>query len=97
MRMKNAHQHSPPRRPINLSLDAGLVVEARRHGLNLSAIAEEALRREVGEATATEWLAENRAELTAQAESADCDGLLSDAVLGWWQGGKIENGGNGAV
>jgi antitoxin CcdA len=43
------------RKPTNLSLDARLVAEARRLGLNLSRAAEAGIRREA----ARRWQAEN--------------------------------------
>ena len=35
------------KRPVNLSISEDLVVKARRHGVNISDVAEAALRREV--------------------------------------------------
>ena len=54
MRMNRA-----AKRPINLSLDADLIEAARAHGLNLSAITEDALRKRIAEEDARRWLAEN--------------------------------------
>ena len=50
---------TPRRRPTKLSLDTGLVDEARRLGLNLSRAAEEGIRREA----ARRWQEENAESL----------------------------------
>jgi antitoxin CcdA len=48
-----------PRRSTNLSLEAELVAEARRLGLNLSRAAEAGIRRAVAEEAARRWQEEN--------------------------------------
>ncbi|MDZ4285202.1 MAG: type II toxin-antitoxin system CcdA family antitoxin, partial [Patescibacteria group bacterium] len=78
MRMKRA-----AKRPINLSLDADLVETARAHGLNLSAIAEDALRARIAREDAQRWLAENSEALAAQNAWIAERGLFSDQFRGW--------------
>ena len=51
------------RRPTNLSLEEGLLAEARRLGISLSRAAEAGLRRAVAEEAARRWQAENREAL----------------------------------
>ncbi|MBB3996122.1 antitoxin CcdA [Sulfitobacter undariae] len=48
-----------PKKPTNLSLDQGLLSEARTFGVNLSQAAEAGLRRAVSDAKATAWKCEN--------------------------------------
>ncbi|MDF3856623.1 type II toxin-antitoxin system CcdA family antitoxin [Paracoccus sp. P2] len=50
---------SVPKKPTNLSLDQGLLSEARSFGVNLSQAAEAGLRRAVREAKAEAWKREN--------------------------------------
>lgn len=47
------------KRRTNVSLDAGLLADARSYRLNVSAISEAALRDAVAEAKAREWREEN--------------------------------------
>ncbi len=60
----------PPatRRKTSLTLDAGLLDTARQLGINVSAVADAALRTAVAEARRREWRAENAAAFAAQAE-----------------------------
>ena len=48
-----------PKKPTNLTLDQGLLSEARAFGVNLSQAAEAGLRRAVRDAKATAWKLEN--------------------------------------
>jgi antitoxin CcdA len=50
---------SIPKKPTNLTLDQGLLSEARSFGVNLSQAAEAGLRRAVKEAKAETWKREN--------------------------------------
>lgn len=52
-------QSPSPRRSTNLSLEAGLVTEARRLGINLSRAAEAGLRAAVATEAARRWRDEN--------------------------------------
>jgi antitoxin CcdA len=76
--------HTYVKRPINLTLDAGLVETARAYGLNLSAVAEEALRCRIAQETARRWKHDNHHALESQRADIDARGLLSDDVTGWW-------------
>lgn len=53
------------KKPANLSLNAALLDEARGLGLNLSAAAEDGLRRAVAEARAARWHEENAEALAS--------------------------------
>ena len=56
---------SGKRKPVNLSLDTGVVEAARAAGLNLSQISEAALRTASREAHEAKWREENRAWIEA--------------------------------
>ena len=71
------------RRKTSLSLDAALLDDARTLGLNVSALAEEALRASVAEARHRQWLADNAETFTAQSDWHDRNGHpLSDIIAG---------------
>ena len=71
------------RRKTSLSLDAALLDDARALGLNVSALAEEALRASVAEARHRQWLSDNAAAFAAQRDWHDRDGHpLSDIIAG---------------
>jgi antitoxin CcdA len=65
----------PARKPANLSMDAALVEEARRLGVNLSRAAEEGLRAAVRAAKAEAWRRENREALESANEWVEANGL----------------------
>lgn len=71
------------KRPVTLSLDASLVEAARAHGLDLSAIAEEALRARIVEGEARRWFTENSEAIAAQNAWTAERGLFSDELRGW--------------
>lgn len=56
------------KRKTSLTLDAQALDEARALGVNVSAVADEALRRAVTEARRRQWLDENAEGFAAQAE-----------------------------
>ncbi len=71
------------KRPMNLSLDADLVDKARTYGVNVSAVAEEALRARIVKEEAQAWLDENREAIAAQNAWTAEQGLFSDEFRGW--------------
>jgi antitoxin CcdA len=82
MRIYDAHEEggpmqtqSVPKKPTNLTLDQGLLSEARAFGVNLSQAAEAGLRRAVGDAKAATWQRENAAALDASNAWVDQHGL----------------------
>lgn len=66
---------SIPKKPTNLTLDQGLLSEARSFGVNLSQAAEAGLRRAVIDARAKAWKRENAAALDASNAWVDQHGL----------------------
>lgn len=67
--------HATPKKPTNLSLDAGLLHEARSFGVNLSQAAEAGLRQAVAAARSASWQRENAAALASSNDWADRHGL----------------------
>ncbi|MGB5102227.1 MAG: type II toxin-antitoxin system CcdA family antitoxin [Steroidobacteraceae bacterium] len=59
---------APSRKPVNLSIDAQLLREARAHGINVSAFLEQALAAELKQLRRLRWLAENGAATNAYNE-----------------------------
>jgi antitoxin CcdA len=67
-----------PRKAVNLSLDITVVDEAKALDLNLSQIAEEALRTRVREEKARRWQEENAEAIRLSNEELEKNGLWSD-------------------
>ncbi len=66
---------SVPKKPTNLTLDQGLLSEARAFGVNLSQAAEAGLRRAVRDAKEAAWQRENAEALDASNAWIDQHGL----------------------
>ncbi len=64
-----------PRKATNLSLDTGLLNEARELGVNVSRAAEEGLRAAVRTARAEAWRAENAEALASSNAWVEAKGL----------------------
>ena len=73
MRMSNA-----PKRPINLSVNGDLLLQAKAAGINLSAVLEKALRDEVKRLRAETWLHENREAIQHYNQDLENHGNFSD-------------------
>ena len=71
------------RRKTSLTLDGDALDAARALGVNVSAVADEALRRAVAEARRRRWLEENAAAFAAQAAWHERHGHpLADILAG---------------
>ncbi|MCB1970675.1 MAG: type II toxin-antitoxin system CcdA family antitoxin [Geminicoccaceae bacterium] len=71
------------KRKTSLTLDADALDAAREFGVNVSAVAEEALRRAVADARQRRWIEENREAFAAQAEWHEQNGHpLADIMAG---------------
>ena len=71
------------KRKTSLTLDAAALDAARALGVNVSAVADAALRRAVGEARRVQWREENADTFAAQAEWHDRHGHpLADILAG---------------
>lgn len=71
-------------------MGASLVEAARAHGLDLSAITEEALRAWIAQEDARRWLEENRGAIAAQNTQAAEHGLFSDEFRSGERAGQYE-------
>lgn len=81
--------NAPIKRKTSLSLDAAALDAARALGVNVSAVADEALQRAVAEARHRQWLEENATAFAAQAAWHDAHGhpladiLVSPGAATW--------------
>lgn len=72
-----------PKRNTSLALDAEALDAARELGVNVSVVADEALRRAVAEARQRRWLEENAEAFNAQAAWHEENGHpLADILAG---------------
>ena len=60
--------NAQPKRKTSLTLDAQALDDARALGLNVSSVADDALRHAVAAARRQQWLKENASAFEAQAE-----------------------------
>jgi antitoxin CcdA len=67
------------KKAVNLSIDSGLLEDARSNGINLSATLEHALAEE----KARRWLVSNRGAIAAYNESLLSNGVWSDGWRQW--------------
>jgi antitoxin CcdA len=73
--MKHDSVLSGKRKPVNLSLDTGVVAFAREHGLNLSQISEAALKKAASAERNRRWAEENREWIDANNKWVEENGL----------------------
>lgn len=73
--MEIAMPQTLTKKPANLSIDATLLAEAREMKINLSAAAEEGLKRAVASAKAEAWKRENAEALKSSNEWVERNGL----------------------
>lgn len=74
----NLHRPVPRRRPVELSLDEGVVEDARALGLDVEALAETALRESVSREKARRWREENAEAIAFNNAQIEKDGLWCD-------------------
>lgn len=72
--MKDAHNNKSKRRPVNLTIRADVIREAKALGINASRVAEEGLAAAVKRAKEAEWLRDNRAAIEAHNARIERDG-----------------------
>ena len=75
MRMRQDSIASGKRKPVNLSLDTGVVEAAREVGINLSQACEAALRDATKAIREARWIEENRAAMDASNAWVEKHGL----------------------
>ena len=68
----------PVKKAVNVTVDAELLSEAKAAGLNLSAVLDGALRKELHEVRSRQWREENRAAIESMNRYVGKHGLLSD-------------------
>ena len=69
---------SGQRRPVNLTLDSGVVEAARQVGINLSRVSEEALREAAAKERQRRWKADNREALQSWGRWMEANGSPLD-------------------
>lgn len=72
------------RRAVNLSVRSDLVQAARKRGLNLSRVLEEALDRRLRLEEARRWAEENREAIQAYNERIEREGLWHKGLTSWY-------------
>lgn len=65
---------------VSVTIDEDLVAKAKAAGVNLSAVAEEAIRFETQSEQMRQWAEENQAVLEAKAKRVEEEGLWSDGL-----------------
>lgn len=65
---------------VSVTIDEALVAKAKAAGINLSAVAEEAIRFETRAEEMRRWAEENGAALQAKARLVEEEGLWSDGL-----------------
>lgn len=65
---------------VSLTLDEALVAQAKAAGVNLSAVAEEAIRVRTRAEEMRQWSERNRKALEAKARQVEEQGLWSDGL-----------------
>ena len=73
--MKHDPFASGKRKPVNLTLDTGIVAAARDAGLNLSQISEAAIRAATKKTRDAQWQEENRAAIEAHNQWVEENGI----------------------
>jgi antitoxin CcdA len=76
--MPSCYQTDAPKRPVNLSLNSDLVRLGRSLGLNLSALAEEAVARAVKASLDEAWLRDNAEAIRSYNDRVAAQGVFSD-------------------
>lgn len=77
-----AERSTRPKKAVNLTLDAGLLAEAKAFGTNLSATLEAALEAAHRGKRAAKWREDNKGAVEAWNGIIEKDGLLLDKYRG---------------
>lgn len=80
MRMSNLYNLSAPKKSANLSVNSDLLAQAKKLGINLSAVLEQSLAQKVKELEAQAWLEENRDTITRYNREVEEHGVFSDGT-----------------
>lgn len=76
--MKHDPILSGQRKPVNLTLDSGVVEAARQVGINLSRVSEQALREAAGKELERRWKHDNREALMSWSRWMEANGSPLD-------------------
>lgn len=76
--MKHDPVFSGQRKPVNLTLDSGVVEAARQVGINLSRISEQALREAAGKELDRRWKEDNKEALMSWSRWMEANGSPLD-------------------
>lgn len=71
------------KKPVNLSLRADLLAKAKRAKINLSAVLNRAVSRELAQLEQRRWLEENKEAFNAYNDRIEKHGLFSDGQRGF--------------
>jgi antitoxin CcdA len=71
---------APRRRATNLSIREDVLAAAKRHRINASQVAENALKAAVAAREQTNWLEENARAIREYNERVDRDGLFNEGL-----------------
>ncbi len=74
----------PAKSRVNLTLRTDLVREARKLGVNLSQLAEDALEASLRQQRARRWQEENRAAIEAYNRRVEKHGLWNKGLTPWY-------------
>nr|CAA6823672.1 MAG: Acetoacetyl-CoA synthase [uncultured Thiotrichaceae bacterium] len=74
------YDSSAPKRASNLSINSGLLTEARKYKINLSGLLEQALIQKLAEKKRDEWLKENQQALDDYNQRIEARGVFSDGM-----------------
>lgn len=66
------------KKAVNVSVNKGLLREAKSMGINLSATLESALREKIRQRQREQWIAENADAIAAYNEDVEQNGVFSD-------------------
>jgi antitoxin CcdA len=81
--MRHDPIRSGKRKPVNLSIDTGIVEQARAHGINLSQVSEAALRTAVEAKAERQWIEGNREALESWDRWVGKNGLPLEKYRAW--------------
>lgn len=79
--MNTVARSAQAKRPVNLSVREDLIREARAQGIKLSQVLERALERELREAKARQWAAENREAIAYHQRRIEEQGMWNAELI----------------
>ena len=78
--MTNTYNLDAPKKSANLSVNSDLLAQAKRLGINLSAVLEQSLAQRVKELKAQAWLEENRSAIESYNQDVENHGVFGDGL-----------------